>query len=215
MSTHRFKFPLRLLLLPVLIQGLLSLAPAGANEPPASSPAAGISKEKAGISKEKDWPWWRGPSHDGIAHANQKPPREWGREKNVLWKAPIPGRGHGSPVIVGDQVLLTTADLEKDARWFGELRAQVKRVLNSTCVVLGQYPSRVGRKVAGKAIWTGNLPGPGHRSSGINDAGADTSAKRLGVPENPERSPKSPRVCQQLPVSPQDGDGSSGINAIS
>ncbi len=37
-----------------------------------------------------DWPWWRGPSRNGIADPNQDPPTEWSEEKNVAWKSPIP-----------------------------------------------------------------------------------------------------------------------------
>jgi outer membrane protein assembly factor BamB len=57
-----------------------------------------------------DWPFWRGPSRDGVADAKQKPPLKWSDKQNILWKTPIPGRGHGSPIVVGDQVFLPTAD---------------------------------------------------------------------------------------------------------
>jgi outer membrane protein assembly factor BamB len=60
-----------------------------------------------------DWPWWRGPTRDGHAAAGQKPPLKWSETENVLWKVPVPGRGHGSPIVVGDQVILATAE---DAR---------------------------------------------------------------------------------------------------
>ena len=56
-----------------------------------------------------DWPWWRGPTRDGVA-AEQKIPLEWSATKNVLWEAPVPGRGHGSAIVVGERVFLATAD---------------------------------------------------------------------------------------------------------
>jgi outer membrane protein assembly factor BamB len=62
---------------------------------------------------DDDWPWWRGPSVDGVAATGQKPPIAWSDEKNVLWKAPVPGRGHGTPTVVGNQVVLVTADESK------------------------------------------------------------------------------------------------------
>lgn len=58
----------------------------------------------------QDWPWWRGPTRDGIAPAGQNPPLEWSRTKNVIWSVPIPGRGHASPTVVGDRVFIPTAD---------------------------------------------------------------------------------------------------------
>lgn len=57
-----------------------------------------------------DWPWWRGPQRNGVAEANQSPPLKWSDTENVLWKAPVPGRGHGSPIVVGTQVFLAAAE---------------------------------------------------------------------------------------------------------
>src|SRR4029453_16427874 len=48
---------------------------------------------------EADWPWWRGPSCDGVATGPA--PTEWTATKNVVWKSKVPGRGHSSPTIWG------------------------------------------------------------------------------------------------------------------
>ncbi len=58
----------------------------------------------------QDWPWWRGPQRTGIANAQQSPPRNWDDSKNVRWMAELPGRGHGSPIVIGDRVVVTTAE---------------------------------------------------------------------------------------------------------
>lgn len=60
-----------------------------------------------------DWPWWRGPTRDGVAAPKQDVPLTWSDSKNVVWKTPIPGRGHGSPTVVGDQVFLATAETDR------------------------------------------------------------------------------------------------------
>jgi hypothetical protein len=60
-----------------------------------------------------DWPWWRGPDRNGIAPNSQSPPVRWSEEENVLWKSPLPGRGHGSPTVVGKHVFLATADEQR------------------------------------------------------------------------------------------------------
>ncbi len=57
-----------------------------------------------------DWPWWRGQLHNGTADAQQTPPTSFGESENVLWRMEIPGRGHGSPTVVGDRVFLATCD---------------------------------------------------------------------------------------------------------
>ena len=62
------------------------------------------------ISAE-DWPVWRGPNHNGIAVGDA--PTEWSTEKNVRWVVDVPGKGHGSPIVVGDRVILATADIEQ------------------------------------------------------------------------------------------------------
>lgn len=66
-----------------------------------------------------DWPFWRGPSQNGHADPGQSPPTEFSDTKNVLWSADVPGRGHGSPAVVGDRVFLAVAD--EDANTQGVL----------------------------------------------------------------------------------------------
>lgn len=57
-----------------------------------------------------DWPHWRGPLNNGVAEEQPTPPTTFDDTTNVIYKAPIPGRGHSSPVIVGDSIYLATAD---------------------------------------------------------------------------------------------------------
>lgn len=57
-----------------------------------------------------DWPGWRGQSRNGIASPGQSPPLKFSARENVVWKAAVPGRGHGTPIVVGGKVILLTAD---------------------------------------------------------------------------------------------------------
>lgn len=59
-----------------------------------------------------DWPFWRGPERTGIAAADAAPPISWSSDSNVAWRTSIPGTGHGSPIVIGDLVVIATADLE-------------------------------------------------------------------------------------------------------
>src|SRR5262245_4521401 len=61
-----------------------------------------------------DWPCWRGAQGNGIASPDQSPPLHWSKNQNVVWKAAIPGRGHNSPIVVGDRVIVATAEEEKE-----------------------------------------------------------------------------------------------------
>ncbi|QDT69593.1 outer membrane biogenesis protein BamB [Planctomycetes bacterium MalM25] len=56
-----------------------------------------------------DWPGWRGPMRNGET-ASPPPPSSWSETENVVWKVPVPGRGHASPVVVGDLIFLSTAE---------------------------------------------------------------------------------------------------------
>lgn len=62
-----------------------------------------------------DWPWWRGPLRNGEADSQQNAPTAW-NSSNLIWKAPVPGRGHGSPILVGNNVYLQTADRKRDVQ---------------------------------------------------------------------------------------------------
>jgi outer membrane protein assembly factor BamB len=59
-----------------------------------------------------DWPEFRGPTGDGHAPATEEEsglPLEWSETRNVRWKTAIPHRGWSAPVILGDQIWVTTA----------------------------------------------------------------------------------------------------------
>jgi outer membrane protein assembly factor BamB len=62
------------------------------------------------LDATKDWPFWRGPNRDGHAAKESRVPVEFGESQNVRWKVPVPGRGHSSPIVVGNRVFITTAD---------------------------------------------------------------------------------------------------------
>ena len=64
------------------------------------------------IAHAENWPQWRGPGGNGVS-AEKGLPTEWSATRNIAWKADIPGRGHSSPVVWGNQIFLTTS-LELD-----------------------------------------------------------------------------------------------------
>jgi outer membrane protein assembly factor BamB len=80
--------------------------------PPAKATAEDVS---LGPMTARDWPWWRGPSGNGV-RAEALPFLRWSGTAGVLWKVAIPGEGHASPVIVGEQVFVSTADEKAGTR---------------------------------------------------------------------------------------------------
>jgi len=58
-----------------------------------------------------DWPAFRGPDGNGVAHED-KAPLHWGPEKNVRWKVSLPGPGNSSPIVSRGRVFVTCAENE-------------------------------------------------------------------------------------------------------
>ncbi len=61
-----------------------------------------------------DWPQFRGPDNRSVSDATNLPDRvvEQGTDAapaNVAWKAPLPGGGPSSPIVVGQKVFVTAA----------------------------------------------------------------------------------------------------------
>ena len=61
-----------------------------------------------------NWPNWRGPALDGTATGTGYV-ADWGPEKHVLWKVPLPGLGASTPAVWGDRVVVTCTIDGKDA----------------------------------------------------------------------------------------------------
>jgi outer membrane protein assembly factor BamB len=65
---------------------------------PAAAPAAG------------SWPSFRGTQASGVADGQHLPDRwDGAKGENILWRTPIPGLAHSSPVVWGNRIFVTTA----------------------------------------------------------------------------------------------------------
>jgi len=101
----------------------------------------------------EDWPQWRGPRGDGTS-LDPDPPTHWSETENLKWRAPLPGKGHGSPIVVGNRVFLNAA-LEKEG----------KRVL--MCL----------DRATGKTLWQRDvLVAPLEKKHGLNSYASSTPA---------------------------------------
>src|ERR1043166_8635068 len=72
--------------------------------------AAGLANATA-----ENWPCWRGPRQDGTS-LETNIPVHWSTTSNVVWKTQLPGFGHASPIVYGDQVFTVTAVTESQTR---------------------------------------------------------------------------------------------------
>jgi outer membrane protein assembly factor BamB len=61
-------------------------------------------------AQKGSWPSFRGPQASGVAE-RQNLPDQWNGKtgENILWRTPIPGLAHSSPVVWGNRIFVTTA----------------------------------------------------------------------------------------------------------
>ncbi len=57
----------------------------------------------------ENWPGWRGPRGDGSS-TEVKVPTKWDGQtgENIVWKVPLPGGGHSSPIVWEDRIFIVT-----------------------------------------------------------------------------------------------------------
>lgn len=63
----------------------------------------------------EDWRQWRGPTLDNHTSddAAAAIPTTWDDSQNVLWRQPVPGKGHATPIVVDDAIFLLTHESNK------------------------------------------------------------------------------------------------------
>ena len=105
------------------------------------------------LSAGQNWPSFRGPSATGVAE-DYSTPIEWDMKtsKNMRWKTYIPGLGHSSPVIWGEQIFITTAVEDKGQSrlkvgMYGDVRSEEEANIFNWCIYC------IDRK-GGKILWS-------------------------------------------------------------
>jgi len=113
--------------------------------PAEAQDASDLANDKIDVNVS-DWPWWRGPNRNGVAHSDQDPPVNWDTNTNVAWKADVPGYGHGSPIVVGDRVFLNSADEESKSQFVLCFDRNTGKQLWKTDVHVDGFPSKMNKK---------------------------------------------------------------------
>lgn len=125
---------------------LTALAWTGYREPPASvkGEVALTNETPPIVVSDADWPWWRGPDLDGKSR-DRAAPTTWSRTENVAWKTDVPGRGHASPIVVGSQIFLTTADEQGQKQLILAFDRKTGKELWSTVAHEGGFMAKHGK----------------------------------------------------------------------
>jgi outer membrane protein assembly factor BamB len=104
-----------------------------------------------------DWLRFRGPNGSGVVEAG-KIPTQW-TEKDIAWKAKLPGTGYSSPIVVKDRVIATASN-DKDG---------------SRHIVAVSLEN-------GKTLWTRTIPGKSyhlHKKNSIATATPASDGERI------------------------------------
>jgi hypothetical protein len=80
-----------------------------------SAPTTGVSEAVPIEVSPEDWAWWRGPNRNATQPLMDVL-TEFSPTQDVLWKAPVPGRGHADATVVGDRVFLATAERDPETQ---------------------------------------------------------------------------------------------------
>jgi len=92
-----------------------------------------------------EWPEFRGPDGQGHSAAHNVP-LTWTENQNIRWKAELPGLGWSSPVIAGDQIWLTTADVDPTVLRLLCVDRQSGEIARNVVVATPSETARVHRK---------------------------------------------------------------------
>lgn len=98
-----------------------------------------------------NWPQWRGLLATGAAEKGN-PPVIFSETKNLKWKTPIPGKGHATPVVWGDNIIVQTA-VPTTEKGDTTLKSEASRMPGTSTNFIQEYKVILVDKETGKINW--------------------------------------------------------------
>jgi outer membrane protein assembly factor BamB len=171
----------------------------------------------------EDWPWWRGPTRNGVAVADRAPVR-FSSTENVIWQSEIPGSGHSSPTVAGNFVFLATAN-DAQQQLVMALDRETGSPLWSTVVSEGGLPgtnemhnksTHANCTVAtnGEAVFVGFLHNDSITAYALDYAGTVLWEQKLGAFNAKFGYAPSPVIYQSLVIFSADNQGGGYLAAV-
>ncbi len=99
-----------------------------------------------------NWPEWRGLYNTGAVIGGDAPV-EFSETKNVKWKTEIPGKGHATPIIWGNQIIVQTAVATDKKAEKKDTTATESRMAPSQTDFIHQFKVISVDKTSGKINW--------------------------------------------------------------
>ena len=85
---------------------------------------AGVVVLGAEPADERFWPKWRGPEDTGSSSQGNYATK-WSGDSGLEWKLPLPGKGCSTPIVLGQQIILTAPSDGQDSvmsvNWKGQI----------------------------------------------------------------------------------------------
>lgn len=98
-----------------------------------------------------NWPQWRGPLATGAAEKGN-PPVIFSETKNLKWKTPIPGKGHATPVVWGNNIIVQTA-VPTTEKGDTTLKSEASRMPGTSTNFIQEYKVILVDRETGKINW--------------------------------------------------------------
>jgi outer membrane protein assembly factor BamB len=98
-------------------------------------PAIAFAAALSSALRAENWSAWRGPRGDGTS-IEENVPVKWSAAENVVWKVPLPGKGHASPIVWADRIFLVTAIEDKEQRILLSLDRETGKTLWQRTVLI-------------------------------------------------------------------------------
>ena len=117
-----------------------------------------ITSNLSGFAQEDEsdnWSQWRGPLGTGVA-VKGNPPTSFSETKNLKWKTPISGKGHATPIVWGNQIIVQTAVAtnEKPEPVTNDSDSEGERRMSGTQTdLIHEYKVVSVNKENGKILW--------------------------------------------------------------
>lgn len=99
-----------------------------------------------------NWPSWRGLYNTG-AVAGGNTPVEFSETKNLKWKTEIPGKGHATPIIWGNQIIVQTAVATDKKVEKPDANAPASQMSPTQTDLIHQFKVISVDKITGKINW--------------------------------------------------------------
>lgn len=138
--------------------------------------------------RAENWPGWRGPTRDGHTTERSLPVR-WSETENVLWKVPIAGSGHSSPIVWGEAVFITTCYTDTQSRRLLKFDRDTGKLLWDREIAVSPIeemhrdnsPASATPVTDGKLVYVVFCVNAGLEVSAIDFAGEKVWTKRVGA----------------------------------